>query len=56
MMFSLLLSWVWKIVKSPPCANRAPLHWANRNEVRRKDDLDLWLAMNNPGIGGFGVP
>jgi len=26
------------------------------NEVRRKDDLDLWLAMNNPGIGGFGVP
>ncbi len=33
-----------------------PLHQANRNEVRRKDDLRFWLAMNDPAIGGFGVP
>jgi hypothetical protein len=33
-----------------------PRHQANRNEVRRKDDLRFWLAMNDPAIGGFGVP
>lgn len=33
-----------------------PLHQANRNEVRRKDDLAFWLAMNSTAIGGFGVP
>tara|TARA_Y100001963_G_scaffold65896_1_gene91740 strand:- start:4544 stop:6328 length:1785 start_codon:yes stop_codon:yes gene_type:complete len=33
-----------------------PLHEKNRNEVRRKDDMEFWLRMNNQSIGGFGVP
>jgi hypothetical protein len=33
-----------------------PVHEANRGAVRRKDDLKFWLAMNDPRIGGFGVP
>jgi hypothetical protein len=33
-----------------------PLHEQNRNEVRRKDDMEFWLRMNNQSIGGFGVP
>lgn len=33
-----------------------PRHEENRNEVRRTDDLDFWLSMNDPQIGGFGVP
>ena len=33
-----------------------PLHKSNRNEVRRKDDMEFWLRMNNQSIGGFGVP
>ncbi len=33
-----------------------PLHQQNRNEVRRKDDMDFWLRMNDESIGGLGVP
>ena len=33
-----------------------PLHKSNRNEVRRKDDMEFWLKMNDQSIGGFGVP
>ncbi len=33
-----------------------PLHKQNRNEVRRKDDMEFWLKMNDQSIGGFGVP
>lgn len=33
-----------------------PLHQQNRNEVRRKDDMEFWLRMNNQSLGGFGVP
>ena len=33
-----------------------PLHQKNRNEVRRKDDMEFWLRMNNQSLGGFGVP
>ena len=33
-----------------------PLHEANRGAVKRKDDLKFWLYMNDPRIGGFGVP
>ena len=33
-----------------------PLHKSNRNEVRRKDDMEFWLRMNDQSIGGFGVP
>ncbi|MBN8247760.1 MAG: hypothetical protein J0L84_09995 [Verrucomicrobia bacterium] len=31
-------------------------HEANEGEVRLKTDLEFWLAMNSPEIGGFGVP
>tara|TARA_R110002051_G_scaffold96409_1_gene166443 strand:+ start:3450 stop:4406 length:957 start_codon:yes stop_codon:yes gene_type:complete len=33
-----------------------PLHKSNRNEVRRKDDMEFWLRMNAQSIGGFAVP
>lgn len=33
-----------------------PLHKKNRNEVRRKDDMEFWLRMNDQSIGGFAVP
>ena len=33
-----------------------PLHKKNRNEVRRKDDMEFWLRMNDQSSGGFGVP
>lgn len=33
-----------------------PLHAENEDAVRLKDDLDFWLSMNDPDIGGFGVP
>jgi hypothetical protein len=33
-----------------------PVHETNRDAVRRKDDINFWLAMNDPKIGGFGVP
>lgn len=33
-----------------------PLHEENTGEVRRKDDMEFWTKMNDPEIGGFGVP
>lgn len=33
-----------------------PLHMQNEGVVRLKTDLDFWLAMNSPLLGGFGVP
>lgn len=33
-----------------------PIHQQNEGVVRLKTDLDFWLAMNSPQIGGFGVP
>jgi hypothetical protein len=32
------------------------VHQENTDVVRRKDDLDFWMAMNDPSFGGFGVP
>ena len=32
------------------------VHQANDGAVRRKDDMQFWLAMNSPDLGGFGVP
>ncbi|MBL9174135.1 MAG: hypothetical protein JNL10_11415 [Verrucomicrobiales bacterium] len=32
------------------------IHDENEGEVRLKSDLAFWLAMNDPAIGGFGVP
>jgi hypothetical protein len=45
-----------RFVRVAPVRKPRPLHQANRNQVRRKDDLAFWLAMNDPAIGGFGVP
>lgn len=33
-----------------------PLHQQNEGVVRLKSDLEFWVAMNSPLIGGFGVP
>ena len=33
-----------------------PLHERNKNKVKRKDDMDFWLKMNDESIGGLGVP
>jgi hypothetical protein len=33
-----------------------PIHQQNEGVVRLKSDLHFWLAMNDPAIGGFGVP
>lgn len=33
-----------------------PLHTQNEGTIRLKTDLDFWLQMNSPNIGGFGVP
>ncbi len=35
---------------------KRPLHVQNEGVVRLKTDLDFWLAMNSPLIGGFGTP
>lgn len=32
------------------------IHAQNEGVVRLKTNLDFWLAMNDPSIGGFGVP
>lgn len=32
------------------------LHQNNEGVIRRKDDLEFWLGMNSPSLGGFGVP
>lgn len=32
------------------------IHIQNEGVVRLKTDLDFWMAMNSPAIGGFGVP
>ena len=45
-----------RFIRVAPVRKPRPLHQANRNQVRRKDDLGFWLAMNDPAIGGFGVP
>ena len=33
-----------------------PLHERNKDKVKRKDDMDFWLRMNDQSIGGLGVP
>jgi hypothetical protein len=33
-----------------------PIHVANTGQIRRWDDTQFWLAMNDRSIGGFGVP
>jgi hypothetical protein len=45
-----------RFIRVAPVRKPRPLHQANKGEVRRKDDLRFWLRMNDPKIGGFGVP
>ena len=33
-----------------------PLHERNKNKVKRKDDMEFWLKLNDQSIGGLGVP
>ena len=45
-----------RFVRSPGAREPRLLHVANEEQVRRKDDFDFWLDMNNAQIGGFEVP
>ena len=45
-----------EFVRTPGAIVPRPLHVANEGAVRRFDDVDFWLAMNAPAIGGFAVP
>jgi hypothetical protein len=45
-----------RFIREADVASPRPLHQQNEGVVRRKDDLDFWLAMNSPNLGGFGVP
>lgn len=45
-----------RFIRVAEVRTKRPVHEANTGAVRRKDDLKFWLAMNDPAIGGFGVP
>jgi hypothetical protein len=45
-----------EFVRTPGAVVPRPLHVANEGQIRRFDDVDFWLAMNAPAIGGFAVP
>lgn len=45
-----------EFVRTPGAKLPRPLHVANEGAIRRFDDVDFWLAMNDPAIGGFAVP
>ena len=45
-----------EFVRTPGAKLPRPLHVANDGAVRRFDDIDFWLEMNSPAIGGFAVP
>lgn len=45
-----------RFVRSPGAREPRPLHVANEEVVKRKDDYDFWLRMNSAEIGGFEVP
>lgn len=45
-----------EFVRTPGAIVPRPLHVANEGAVRRFDDINFWLAMNAPEIGGFAVP
>lgn len=46
----------WKFVRGHEVKIKRPDHEKWENAIRRKDDLDFWLARNDPAFGGFGVP
>ena len=45
-----------EFVRTPGAIVPRPIHVANQGAIRRFDDIDFWLAMNAPEIGGFAVP
>lgn len=45
-----------EFIRTPGAIVPRPLHVANEGAIRRFDDIEFWLAMNSPAIGGFGVP
>ena len=45
-----------EFVRTPGAKLPRPFHVANEGAIRRFDDVDFWLAMNSPDIGGFAVP
>jgi hypothetical protein len=45
-----------RFVRHPGAKIKRPLHEANENVVKLKSDTAFWLRMNDPEIGGFGVP
>jgi hypothetical protein len=45
-----------EFVRRPGAIIKRPLHVQNEGAIRRYDDLDFWLYMNNAEIGGFQVP
>lgn len=45
-----------EFVRTPGAKLPRPLHVANQGQIRRFDDIQFWLQMNSPDIGGFGVP
>ena len=46
----------WKFVRGHNVKEPRPDHARHEGDIRRKDDLDYWLARNDPSFGGFGVP
>ena len=45
-----------RFIRETDVAKPRPIHQQNEGVVRLKTDLDFWMAMNSPAIGGFGVP
>ena len=46
----------WRFVRTGFVKEPRPLHKQYEGAVRRKDDIAFWLKMNDPAIGGLGVP
>lgn len=46
----------WRFVRGGFVTEPRPIHQRNEGQVRRKDDTQFWLSMNDPEHGGFGVP
>lgn len=46
----------WRFIRVGEPKVRRPLHSMHEGEVRLKTDPAFWERMNDPGIGGFGLP
>jgi len=45
-----------RFIREADVTTARAIHQQNEGVVRLKSDLDFWMAMNSPSIGGFGVP